>query len=195
MKQLYILILFTSLTHLLTVAQVTVEKVYGIVLNNKTGISIENAHITNLSSQQGTISIKNGYFEINGAPNDSINISCISYSTQIIQVAELLKSQQIIIRLEPVSIKLNEIVLRAQTWQQFKLEFVQKEWNTEQSAGVTIIGLKQYKGPFKSFKPTLITAITNPISFTHHLLNKKSRQKRKSNRYKKILQKSYYLDD
>jgi ribosomal protein L35 len=63
------------------------------------------------------------------------------------------------------------------------------------SSEIKIAGVKQYKGVLRPYKPTLVNAITSPISFTHHLLNKKSRNRRKTKRYKKILSKSYLLED
>ena len=163
----------------------------GFIINSETGLSIENVHIQNRNSSTGTVTNKFGYFEIESSSTDTIKISYISYNTKHIYSAEITTYT----RLTPSSLVLDEVVLKAQTWQQFKLEFVQKEWPKEMSSEIKIAGVKQYKGVLRPYKPTLVNAITSPISFTHHLLNKKSRNRRKTKRYKKILSKSYLLED
>lgn len=191
MREILKLVLLLGLVNHTIYAQGSLGVHSGYIIDFETGLSIENVHIQNKNSQKGTVTNKLGFYKIESSQTDSLSISYISYNTRIICTSNITTYT----KLKSSSLKLNEVVLKPQTWQQFKLEFVQKEWNTEQSAEVTIIGLKQYKGPLRPFKPTLITAVTNPISFTHHLLNKKARQKRKTNRYRKILQKSYILED
>jgi len=191
MREILKIVLLLGLVNQTIYAQESLRVYSGFIIDSETGLSIENVHIQNKNSQKGTVTNKLGFYKIESSQTDSLTISYISYNTRIICTSNITTYT----RLKSSSLKLDEVILKPQTWQQFKLEFVQKEWKTEQSAEVTIIGLKQYKGPLRPFKPTLITAVTSPISFTHHLLNKKSRQKRKTSRYRKILQKSYYLDD
>ena len=191
MKLLVKTILLTILLNQSILAQNKPNTISGFIISTETGLSLENVHIQNINSTKGTITNKLGYFEIENLNTDTLKISCISYNVLLICSSDLTTYTKLI----PSSLELNEVVLRAKTWQQFKLEFVQKEWAKEQSAEISIIGVKQYKEPIKKFKPSLATAVTNPISFTYHVLNKKSRQKLKSNRYRKIIQKSYYLKD
>tara|TARA_B110000977_G_scaffold199083_1_gene285448 strand:+ start:125 stop:709 length:585 start_codon:yes stop_codon:yes gene_type:complete len=174
-------------------AQELVEKINGFVLSSENGENIEGVHIQNVNSKKGTISSKIGYFEIEGNPTDRIRFSCISFETHYFKISELrLKSN---ILLEKTSIELDEIILKPMSWQQFKLEFVQKEWADEKSAEISIEGVKQYKGRKTMYKPNLLNAVTNPINYTYHVLNKKARQKRKTKRYQKIIEKSYLIND
>ena len=192
MKKL--LVLMVVLVTQLCNSQENPAIISGYIINVQSGKSIENAHIVNNSSKKGTISKRDGSFEIEAYIGDSLQISCISYAYYSTEL-KLSNDKLLIIKLNPLSIKLNEIVVKPKTWQQFKLEFVQTEWSAEQSAEIKIHGVKQYKGPLLNPAPTLATAIKSPISFTHYLLNKKSRQKRKTNRYKRIIQKSYYSEN
>ena len=175
------------------VAQKTTETVRGYVLSAVNEKNIEGVHIQNVNSKAGTISTKVGYFEIEGKPTDLVRFSCISFETNYFTIAELVLNTTI--QLKKTSIKLDEILLKPKTWQQFKLEFVQKKLADEESAEISLAGAKQYKGPKTMFKPNLVSAIINPISTSYYILNKKSRQKRKTKRYQKIIQNSYLIED
>lgn len=167
----------------------------GLIIDSSTGQSIANAHIVNKNTSEGTISNSIGYFQIKANENDSLLISYISHKTVLIHVKEYVDQNLNRILIEPNSIELDEIVLQKGNWQQFKLEFVQTEFKNEQSSEVSIPGVLQYKGPPIGFQPSLFTVLNNPISFVHHYMNKKARQNRKTNRYKRIIQKSSYIDD
>jgi len=194
MKQKYLLLLLATFCFKIVVAQNSIEKAKGFILDHETGLSVENVHIINLQTQKGTISTKIGYFELVASANDSLIISCISYLNDTITASSLIRNKNLV-HIKRTSLEIDEIVLKPQSWQQFKLEFVQKKWDKERSTEVTLIGVQQYKGPLKPYKPSLVNVITSPISFTHHLLNKKSRQRRKTKRYKRILSKSYLIED
>ncbi len=165
--------------------------VSGYVIDSESGLSLSNVHILNTNTKKGTISNKLGYFEIESTSTDSLRFSYISYTSTQICCSELTRYTKLSLE----SLELDEVVLKAQTWQQFKLEFVQKKWPKEQSYEIKIAGVKQYKGAPKHYKPTLVNSITNPLSFTHYLLNKKSRQNRRTKRYQKTLSKSYLIED
>ena len=188
MKSVIKLILFFIMISQGVLAQVSNELRASFVMDSITGESIQNAHILNTNSNKGTITNKVGYFEIECSDTDSLRFSYVSYTS----ITLCCKSLTMYTMLTQSSSTLDEVILKPLTWQQFKLEFVQTKWSAEQSSEIKIHGVKQYKGPLLKPTPTLATAIKSPISFTHYLLNKKSRQRRKTKRYKRIIQNSYY---
>ena len=159
----------------------------GIVVNSISGLSIANAHIVNLNTKKGAITNKVGYFVLKGMLTDSIHISYISFKPIFMTLNDLLMLDTKVIELKPISIDMDEIVLQKGNWQQFKLEFVQTSFNNEKSSGIELDGISQYKGPLKPFKPSIASAITNPLSTIYYLTNKKERQKRKTKRYLKVI--------
>lgn len=164
----------------------------GHISDTTTSLSISEVHIINRSTEQGSITNTQGYFKIKVHQGDEIIIHHISYEPYILYVKN---EDNVRIKLKPRSHQIAEITLHNKSWEQFKLEFVQAEFEKEKSSGLTIEGLKQYKGPPMGFKPSLVTAIYHPISFVHHFYNKKARQKRKTKRYQKIINNRSYLDD
>lgn len=178
-----------------SIAQNDTLKFSGIVVNSSSGLSVANAHIVNLNTKKGTITNSVGYFELQGISTDSIHISFISFKPIFMTLSDLLMSDSKVIELKPISIDMDEIVLQKGNWQQFKLEFVQSSFKNEKSASIQLDGVRQYKGPLKPFKASIATAITSPISTIYYLTNKKERQKRKTNRYLKIIRNSSYIDD
>lgn len=195
MKSMTKLFLIIVIVPCVAYSQSTTTLITGLIIDSSNGQSIANAHIINQNTLEGTISNSIGYFQINANENDSLLISYISHKSVLVHVKEYVDQNLNRILISPNSIELDEVVLRKGNWQQFKLEFVQTEFKNEQSSEVTIPGVLQYKGPPIGFQPSLFTALNNPISFVHHYMNKKARQKRKTNRYKRIIQKSSYMDD
>ena len=119
LKTLLLLFIINQSIH----AQDKLNTISGFIINSETGLSIENVHIQNINSSTGTVTNKFGYFEIISSSTDTIKISYTSYNTKHICGADLTAYT----RLMPSRLVLDEVVLKAQTWQQFKLEFVQKE--------------------------------------------------------------------
>lgn len=171
------------------------KQISGLIVDAKTGTCVANAHIINTNTKEGTISNSIGYFQISGIESDSLLITYISYIPIQIQIQDYINQVDDHILIESTSIEMDEIILRKGNWQQFKLEFVQTEFKAEQSSEIQLKGVLQYKGPPMGFQPSLFTAINNPISFVHHYMNKKARQKRKTSRYQQIIKKSSYIDD
>jgi len=176
-------------------AQTDSLKRYGLVINTENGLSIANAHIINMNSKVGTITNSIGYFEIRAAFSDTIHISFISFESASISTNEFIQGNPISIYLNPSSIYMDEILLHKGDWQQFKLEFVETQFSTEQSSEVKLNGVLQYKGVLQPFKPSVASLVTNPITTIYYLTNKKQRQKRRTKRYQAIMQKATYIDD
>ena len=176
-------------------AQTDSLKRYGLVINTENGLSIANAHIINMNSKVGTITNSSGYFEIRAAFSDTIHISFISFESASISTNEFIQGNPISIYLNPSSIYMDEILLHKGDWLQFKLEFVETQFSTEQSSEVKLNGVLQYKGVLQPFKPSVASLITNPITTIYYLTNKKQRQKRRTKRYQAIMQKATYIDD
>lgn len=188
----FLLFLFSSL---IVYAQSNRSLITGLIVNSSNGKSVSNVHIVNANTNEGTISNSIGYFQIQASEIDTLLISHITYQTIKIIVKDYTACATNRIVLSPTHFQLDEIVLRKGNWQQFKLEFVQTEFKAEQSSEVLLKGVQQYKGPHIGFQPSLFTAISNPISFTHHYLNKKARQKRKTKRYQRIIKNTSYIYD
>lgn len=164
----------------------------GFIHDTTSNKLISEVHIINRSTEQGSTSNSKGYFEITAKSGDQILFHHISYEPLLFIVHD---NSTLNINLKPMSHELNEIILQAKSWEQFKLEFVQTRFEKEKSSGLTIKGLKQYKGPPIGFKPSLGTALTNPISFLNHYYSKKAIEKRKTKRYQKIIKNKSYIDD
>jgi hypothetical protein len=189
---LLILLLFTSYSGISQTNKITFS---GLVINAMTGEIINNAHILNMNSHNGTITNRRGYFELMGTLSDSIRISYISFETKIISVHDFLQQSHKSIVLHKRSEQLDEILLIRGDWRKFKKEFIEAQVSPEQGAVIELAGVRQYKGPLIGFQPNMMTAVTSPISFVHHYFKKKSREKRKTRRYMQIIKKASYTDD
>jgi|GEM_PF-1577904 len=195
MKQLctlLVLFLFTTYSGISQTNKITIR---GLVIDAMSGEAITNAHILYINNHKGTITNQRGYFELKVSSSDSIRISYISFKTKVISVNDFLQQNYNSIVLHKSSQQLNEILLIRGNWRKFKKEFIEAKVSPEQGAVIELAGVRQYKGPLIGFQPNMMTAVTNPISFVHHYFNKKSRENRKTKRYKQIIKKASYTDD
>jgi len=195
MKQLctlLVLFLFTTYSGISQTNKITIR---GLVIDAMSGEAITNAHILYINNHKGTITNQRGYFELKVSSSDSIRISYISFKTKVISVNDFLQQNYNSIVLHKSSQQLNEILLIRGNWRKFKKEFIEAQVSPEQGAVIELAGVRQYKGPLIGFQPNMMTAVTNPISFVHHYFNKKSRENRKTKRYKQIIKKASYTDD
>jgi len=77
---------------------------------------VSNVHIVNLNTKIGTISNKNGEFQINVSLNDSILISSIQYKSLIIGINKTQLTTKILnVKLAPLVNKLDEVFLHGLT--------------------------------------------------------------------------------
>jgi len=108
MKQIYFLVLFLFSSQLFS--QENRILISGIIKNDS--ITIENVHIINGSSHKGSLSNKNGKYQISVKENDTLHFSDVQYEVKTIFITkEILEKKQLPVFLKIKNNELDEIVL------------------------------------------------------------------------------------
>ena len=77
------------------------------------GIALDNANIQNLRTGRGAISLRDGYFQINGLVGDSIRFTSIGYKPEILVIEEKHRGRIIRVNMERSSYILEEVNVRS----------------------------------------------------------------------------------
>ena len=83
----------------------------GFVLFPDDSTGVPNAHILNLSKGTGTISARDGSFELSVRNADTLKFSCIGFQDRYLQINHLLRRDDIMIFLENDTILMDELLV------------------------------------------------------------------------------------
>ncbi|MHA7060110.1 carboxypeptidase-like regulatory domain-containing protein [Aquimarina sp. M1] len=187
MKKILLFILL--ITGIVAKAQDTdIETVSGSVLNASTDAILQNVHVVNLSQVVGTITNKEGNFEIKATVNDTLYFTYIGYKPLRVRVTnDWKKFGAVKIKMTELGIALEEVVV-ADVQLTGYLEIDAKKIPVYNNYRYSISGLNSgYEGG--SNQPGAVNkvlgAIFNPADFLYNIFSKRSNELRKLRKMKK----------
>ena len=159
------------------------EKVIGIIENDADSKPISNVHVINLNSVVGTISDKEGVFEIDANVNDTLFFSYLGFKSIKVRVTnDLIKFKNSKIKLTELAYALEEIIVTPYKLTGY-LEIDAKNVPISNSYRYSIPGLPTKGYEAGSRNPGAISkvfgAIFNPVDFLYNLFGKKPKQLKK----------------
>ena len=172
----FILITFSQLFH----AQ---ERVAGVIENDADSKPISNVHVINLNSVVGTISNREGVFEIDANVNDTLFFSYLGFKSIKVRVTnDLIRFKNTKIKLTELAYALEEIIVTPYKLTGY-LEIDAKNVPISNSYRYSIPGLPTKGYEAGSRNPGAISkvfgAIFNPVDFLYNLFGKKPKQLKK----------------
>jgi hypothetical protein len=152
------------------------EKVIGIIENDADSKPISNVHVINLNSVVGTISDKEGVFEIDANVNDTLFFSYLGFKSIKVRVTnDLIKFKNSKIKLTELAYALEEIIVTPYKLTGY-LEIDAKNVPISNSYRYSIPGLPTKGYEAGSRNPGAISkvfgAIFNPVDFLYNLFGK-----------------------
>ena len=173
---LFILLIFSQLFY----AQ---ERVVGVIENDADSKPISNVHVINLNSVVGTISNKEGVFEIDANVNDTLFFSYLGFKSIKVRVTnDLIRFKNTKIKLTELAYALEEIIVTPYKLTGY-LEIDAKNVPISNSYRYSIPGLPTKGYEAGSRNPGAISkvfgAIFNPVDFLYNLFGKKPKQLKK----------------
>ena len=159
------------------------EKVIGVIENDADSKTISNVHVINLNSVTGTISDKDGVFEISAKVNDTLFFSYLGFKSIKVRVTnDLIKFKKSKIILTELAYALEEIIVTPYKLTGY-LEIDAKNVPISKSYRYSIPGLPSKGYEAGSRNPGAISkvfgAIFNPVDFLYNLFGKKPKQLKK----------------
>lgn len=143
---------------------------------NKNGISLQNAHVLNLSKKLGTITNEEGVFRVFAAPGDSMMVSSMGYKPYRASVPMDLKYKVFSIRIvmREDTFMLKETIIRSYppTYNLFKKEFVALKLEKTNEKIFGKVADKQYNPKGGIYLP-------GPISLLYSAFSHEAKMKRK----------------
>ena len=172
----FMLIIFSQLFY----AQ---ERVVGVIENDADSKPISNVHVINLNSVVGTISNKEGVFEIDANVNDTLFFSYLGFKSIKVRVTnDLIRFKNTKIKLTELAYALEEIIVTPYKLTGY-LEIDDKNVPISKSYRYSIPGLPTKGYEAGSRNPGAISkvfgAIFNPVDFLYNLFGKKPKQLKK----------------
>ena len=172
----FMLIIFSQLFY----AQ---ERVVGVIENDADSKPISNVHVINLNSVVGTISNKEGVFEIDANVNDTLFFSYLGFKSIKVRVTnDLIRFKNTKIKLTELAYALEEIIVTPYKLTGY-LEIDAKSVPISNSYRYSIPGLPTKGYEAGSRNPGAISkvfgAIFNPVDFLYNLFGKKPKQLKK----------------
>ena len=184
-----------SLIYILLIAGISInaqetdsQTVSGKVLNASTDSKLQSVHVVNLSQVIGTITNKEGDFEIKAKVNDTLYFTYIGYKPLRVRVTnDWKKFGDVKIKMTELGIALEEVVV-ADVQLTGYLEIDAKKIPVYNNYRYSISGLNSgYEGG--SRQPGAVNkvlgAIFNPADFLYNIFSKRSNELRKLRKMKK----------
>ena len=173
-----ILIFITLTFSFISFSQEQSQIVKGKVQSETSDAILQNVHVLNLTKVKGTITNKEGEFEINAELNDTLYFSYIGYKPlKIIVTNDLIRFEENTIELTELAFALEEIIIKPYQLTGY-LEIDVKNSPVNTSTRYRIIGLPNLgyeagRGS-RSGISKVIGAIFNPADFLNNLFKRKS---------------------
>ena len=173
-----ILIFITLTFSFISFSQEQSQIVKGKVQSETSDAILQNVHVLNLTKVKGTITNKEGEFEINAELNDTLYFSYIGYKPlKIIVTNDLIRFEENTIELTELAFALEEIIIKPYQLTGY-LEIDVKNSPVNTSTRYRIIGLPNlgYEAGRRSRSgiSKVIGAIFNPADFLNNLFKRKS---------------------
>ena len=154
------------------------QTVRGKVQSETSEAILQNVHVLNLTKVKGTITDKEGEFEINAKLNDTLYFSYIGYKPiKVVVTNDLIRFEDNTIELTELAFALEEIIIKPYQLTGY-LEIDVKNAPVNTSTRYRIIGLPNlgYEAGRRSRSgiSKVIGAIFNPADFLNNLFKKKS---------------------
>ncbi len=173
---------------------IPVKQIEGIILDAKTGQSVDNVHVLRKDGQ-GITTGKEGMFNISVNGDQFLTITHIGYLNQFIEIpqTDTIDTYYLAVQLHRDTLSLNEVeIFPWPAEDNFKEEFLLLDVPTEVDQRRMIIpGLPQREGPPIPPAPTVL----NPASFIYNVVSKEAIKKRRLKRYRKIILENAILDE
>ena len=159
------------------------DLVIGVVENDADSKPISNVHVINLNKVEGTITNKDGEFEISAQVNDTLFFSYLGFKSIKIRVTnDLIKFQNSKIKLTELAYALEEVVVSPYQLTGY-LEIDARNIPLSKTYRYNIPGLPTRGYEAGSSSPGAISkvfaAIFNPVDFLYNIFGKKPRQMNK----------------
>ena len=175
-----ILIFITLAFSFICFSQEQSQTVKGKVQSETSEAILQNVHVLNLTKVKGTITDKEGEFEINAKLNDTLYFSYIGYKPlKVVVTNDLIRFDENTIELTELAFALEEVIIKPYQLTGY-LEIDVKNAPVNTSTRYRIIGLPNlgYEAGRRSRSglSKVIGAIFNPADFLNNLFRKKSSQ-------------------
>ena len=173
-----ILIFITLAFSFICFSQEQSQTVKGKVQSQTSEAILQNVHVLNLTKVKGTITDKEGEFEINAKLNDTLYFSYIGYKPlKVVVTNDLIRFEDNTIELTELAFALEEIIIKPYQLTGY-LEIDVKNAPVNTSTRYRIIGLPNlgYEAGRRSRSgiSKVIGAIFNPADFLNNLFKRKS---------------------
>jgi hypothetical protein len=157
----------------------------GLILVPSDSTGIPNAHILNLTKGTGTVSGRDGSFELSVRNADTIKFSCIGFEDRVIQVNHLLRKEDIMIFMKNDTILMNELLVHPFGPRRFfKYKFMDlklPEKFDEYTINPSILRLEEGEGAV----PQTGIIFGGPVQALYNVFNKTERTNRKLRKNRK----------
>ena len=164
-----------------------IKKLKGRIIDVKDKLPLQSAHIVNLNSVVGTITNRNGEFQMPAQDNDTIFISYVGYQSIKLRVTkDLLKGNELEIAIHQKTLDIDEVTVKAHDLIGV-LEIDAKNVPADQFSRIHIEGLPQaYEigRPQTREYTSLASAVFNPVDFWYNKFGKKPKELKKLRKLK-----------
>jgi hypothetical protein len=145
-----------------------------------------NATIYNINQSFGTVTDRYGDFAIMANINDTIKISSIGYKTVYFVLPDTINEQKyrVLVNMVEDTVLLKEAVVVPWPVNRTMLKRAMLDNRSEKERIGGYAGFRTVEGPVSEPEPKLM----NPVSFLYDKLNKQSRQQRKMDKYRRIIE-------
>lgn len=184
----YFAVLFFILISSAAFAQLTPQKVSGIIINDNTMLPVGNVNIINLNKVTGTISNEKGFFELKVEATDTLHISLIGFKSIRVRVTnDWIKNITTTIYLTEKAIAIEEIIVKPYNLTGY-LEIDSRHIPIRENYRYSISGLPQgYEAGENSPGAfgRVLGSIFNPADALYKFFGKKPRELKKLREMKK----------
>ncbi|MBD0824374.1 MULTISPECIES: carboxypeptidase-like regulatory domain-containing protein [Aestuariibaculum] len=182
----YLLLFFLLVFSTISIAQ-EAEKALGVVVNSSDGKPLENVNIVNLNQVIGTATNKQGEFEINAKPNDTLHLSYLGFKSIKVRVTnDWLKFGSATIELTELALALEEVVVNQLKLTGYLEVDVKQVPVINDNYRYQISGLPStgYEANSAGTLSKIVGSIFNPADFLHRTFGKKPNEMRKLKKMK-----------
>ncbi|MCH4552503.1 MULTISPECIES: carboxypeptidase-like regulatory domain-containing protein [Aestuariibaculum] len=182
----YLLLFFLLVFSTVSIAQ-EAEKALGVVVNSSDGKPLENVNIVNLNQVIGTATNKQGEFEINAKPNDTLHLSYLGFKSIKVRVTnDWLRFGSATIELTELALALEEVVVNQLKLTGYLEVDVKQVPVINDNYRYQISGLPStgYEANSAGTLSKIVGSIFNPADFLHRVFGKKPNEMRKLKKMK-----------
>jgi hypothetical protein len=142
----------------------------GRIISAADSSALPYVNIVNNRTHTGTITNTNGYFTIEMLNIDSLHLSSVGYQQKVITVPQNYNEQDIItFVMNPVNYLVGEVEIKGD----------KPTVGGDLGTGKPVDLPPELRGDAFNEKPSVLSALTNPVSYWQYYLSRKEREKRK----------------